>query len=110
MKKSILSIVLAFFIQATVFSQGCLPEGILFTTQAQIDNFQTNYPGCSEIGGNVYIMNSSISNLNGLSVLTSIGGNLWISNNLSLVNISGLSNLTSIGWFLRIEDNPSLTT
>ena len=31
--------------------QGCLPEGIAFTTQEQIDNFQTDYPGCTEIFG-----------------------------------------------------------
>jgi hypothetical protein len=32
-----------------LFSQGCLPEGITFTTQDQIDNFQANYPECTEI-------------------------------------------------------------
>lgn len=26
------------------FSQGCLHEGITFTTQQQIDDFQINYP------------------------------------------------------------------
>jgi hypothetical protein len=48
----------------------CLPEGINFTTQAQIDNFQTNYPGCTEIEGDVLILGSNITNLTGLSVLT----------------------------------------
>ncbi len=33
----------------------CLPEGITFTTQAQIDNFQLNYPGCTEIEGDMKI-------------------------------------------------------
>jgi hypothetical protein len=28
------------------FGCTCLPEGIYFSTQAQIDDFQVNYPGC----------------------------------------------------------------
>ena len=50
----------------------CLPEGITFTTQAQIDSFAVNYPGCTEIDGDVIIGRSNpttdISNLNGLNV------------------------------------------
>ena len=33
----------------------CLPQGIIFTIQAQIDSFQVNYPGCTEIEGYVEI-------------------------------------------------------
>ena len=39
------------FFKDYFLSQPCLPEGITFTTQAQIDSFQTNYPVCSEIEG-----------------------------------------------------------
>ncbi len=34
-------------------AQSCLPDGITFETQAQIDSFQVNYPGCTEVEGNV---------------------------------------------------------
>jgi hypothetical protein len=37
-------------------ARSCLPEGITFTTQADIDNFSTNYPGCTEIEGDVKIV------------------------------------------------------
>ena len=37
------------------WTQSCLPGGITFTTQAQIDSFPINYPGCSEIEGFVEI-------------------------------------------------------
>jgi len=47
MKRPILLIVIAFIIQIEVSSQSCLPDGITFSTQAQIDNFQINYPGCN---------------------------------------------------------------
>lgn len=91
----------------------CLPEGITFYTQEAIDNFQTNYPGCSEIEGNVTITGSSTTNLVGLDVVTSIGGNLAIGlygGTTSLTNLSGLDALTSIGGFLAIWKNQSLTS
>jgi hypothetical protein len=89
----------------------CLPEGITFTTQEQIDNFQTNYPGCTEIEGEVSIgnyMGTDISNLNGLNVLTSIGGDLGIVNNDFLVSMNGLENLTSIGGHFWVQGNNNL--
>ena len=112
----------------------CLPEGITFNTQEQIDNFQTNYPGCAEIEGDVIISDNysgSITNLNGLNVLTSIegyfniyftnnltslgdmnnlisiGGHLWIGYN-SLTSLNGLENLTIIGNHLSIGMNNTL--
>lgn len=59
-----------------MYAQSCLPDGITFTTQAQIDSFQINYPGCTEIEGSVDIYSDDIQNLQGLSVVTSIGGSL----------------------------------
>jgi subtilisin family serine protease len=88
---------------ALLSSQPCLPEGITFETQEQIDNFQTNYPGCTEIEGDVEIDGNNIENLNGLIVLTSIGGSLWIEDDESLTSLNGLNNLTFIGGNLRIE-------
>ncbi len=94
----------------------CLPEGITFTTQEQIDNFQTNYPGCTEIEGNVTINGDNITNLNGLSVLTSIGGDFLIGGcaylqcNPLLTSLTGLDNLTSIGSYLGIKNNYALTS
>jgi len=94
-------------------AQGCLPEGITFKTQAQIDNFQTNYPGCTEIEGDVtidnYILSEKILNLNGLSVLHSIGGNLLIENTPSLSSLNGLNNLVSIGGDLKFYYQSALT-
>ncbi len=88
----------------------CLPEGIIFTTQEQIDNFQTDYPGCTEIEGNVIIEESDIINLNGLSVLTSIGGSLVVYGNNALTNFTGLEGLTTIGNCLEFFRNDSLTS
>ncbi|MEZ5082582.1 MAG: hypothetical protein R2750_03920 [Bacteroidales bacterium] len=92
-------------ITISLFSQSCLPEGITFTTQAQIDSFQICYPGCTEIEGNVEIYGDDITNLNGLYVLTSIGGTLDITWNPSLLSLNGLDSLTSIGGNLKINHN-----
>ena len=53
--------------------------------------------------------NPSLTNLNGLANLTSVGGYLEINNNAFLANLNGLANLTSMGGFLSIRDNASLT-
>jgi len=89
----------------------CLPDGnYYFFTQNEIDNFQTNYPNCTELKGDVTISGYDITNLNGLSVLTSIAGNLSITENNSLTSLTGLDNLTSIGGDLWISENYALTS
>jgi len=86
----------------------CLPQGITFSTQAQIDNFQTTYPGCTQIQGTVEIHGSGITNLSGLNILTSIGSNgedLVIGENDILNDLTGLNSLITIGGSLRIGGN-----
>jgi len=91
-----------------MYAQSCLPEGITFATQAQIDSFQINYPGCDEIEGKVSLGGNNISSLNGLNVITAIGGNLWISNSISLKSLEGLNNLISVGGDISIGGMDSL--
>ena len=115
MKNLSLLILILIFCQITVSSQPCLPGGITFTNQAQIDSFQTNYPTCTEIEGDVRIIGDDISNLNGLSVLTSIWGNLYIGRwypqcNPVLTSLTGLDNVISIGGDIRIWSNEALTS
>jgi len=99
----------------TLLPTTCLPEGITFTTQAEIDNFPTNHPGCNEIEGEVIISGPDITNLNGLSSITSVGGNLIIIKNDLLTNLSGLNALSYVGGYLEIGDvgdegNPVLSS
>ena len=84
-------------------SQGCLPNGITFNNQQQVDNFATNYPGCSEILGDV-VISYGINNLLGLSQITAIQGKLTITNN-TLNNLTGLNNLTNVGSDTKILIN-----
>lgn len=108
--KKLLVVTIGLFFSFMGYSQSCLPEGITFTTQAEIDNFQSNYPGCTEIEGDVQIQGSEITNLNGLSVLTSVGDKFNIVLNYALTSLTGLDNLTSIGDECWIIGNNSLTS
>ncbi|HEY3386129.1 MAG TPA: hypothetical protein VGK46_06455, partial [Saprospiraceae bacterium] len=40
-------------------SQNCLPDGITFERQAQIDSFPILYPGCTQIDGAIVIQELS---------------------------------------------------
>ena len=112
MKKVLIAIILISTL-VSVYSQPCLPEGITFTTQAEIDSFQINYPGCSEIVGKLVIYGSDINNLNGLNSIVTIGSYLgigdWPNGNPSLQSLMGLENLISVGGGVMIEYNPSIT-
>jgi hypothetical protein len=108
MKKLTLLIAFSVIISVSTFSQSCLQNGITFTTQAQIDNFQTNYPGCTEIEGYIKIGSFSgttnIVNLNGLIDINRIEGELNIRQNI-ITDLSGLDNLEYVGGDFSISDN-----
>jgi hypothetical protein len=118
----------------------CLPYGnYYFLTQSEIDSFPSNYPNCTDLEGFVMITDD-IYNLNGLSAVSSISGdlrigywpewwgtwhlkdlaglenlsfidgNLYICSNSELNSLAGLENLTSIGGSLTIFDNDSLNS
>ncbi|MFK5856309.1 MAG: T9SS type A sorting domain-containing protein [Bacteroidota bacterium] len=111
MKKLSVLLGLILVLHTTSFSQfcePCLPEGIEFSFQTQIDNFQVNYPNCTKIKGDVTITSSNILNLIGLSVLDSIGGNLIITETDYLNSLDGLDNLNSIGGNLELLHNETL--
>ncbi len=124
--KKILLTAISFIFILTVKTQivcSCLPDGIYFSSQEKIDSFQQDYPGCTMIEGNVTIAydpwkGSEITNLNGLSLLNSIGGDLQIGNWWSqgfhfgqkLTSLEGLENLISVEGSLHIYSNPSLAS
>jgi len=112
MKKTTLLIIITCICQLTIVSQSCLPEGIVFTTQSQIDSFQENFPNCTEIEGDVFFGeaegNYSITNLDSLIVLKSIGGRLDIIRCENLNNLSGLDSLKTVGSYLTMWQNGSL--
>ncbi len=96
------------FFQLALAGQTCLPTGITFTAQSQIDAFTSNYAGCREVGGTIFIQGASIKNLDSLIHLERISGELYITGNDSLEHLLGLSNLQSVGMAVRVQNNPRL--
>jgi hypothetical protein len=101
-------------IYQTLLPNYCLPEGIIFTTQAQIDSFQVNYPGCATITGDVKIAGGDISNLSGLNGITAMEGELRIggvagNSNANLLSLIGLGNLNYTGW-LKVTNSTALAS
>ncbi len=88
----------------------CIPEGLTFTRQSQIDSFPIQYPSCSFVNGNVSIifLNEPLSGLDSLYPITSIKGNLIIQYANGLEDLEGLQNLTFIGNNLDISFMESL--
>lgn len=111
MKKITIFFFLSLFLTC-INAQPCLPDGIWFLDQESIDHFQINNPNCTKILGDVYINGDDITSLEGLSVVTEIGGTLFIGfyegGNSQLENLDGLHNLTEIGYRLIIMNNDAL--
>ncbi len=69
--------------------------GVTLSSQAEVDAFPTNYPGCSKTKYNVSISGADINDLSPLLQLDTVGS-LVILNNDILENLSGLDNLRSM--------------
>jgi hypothetical protein len=90
----------------------CAVDTIILTTQAQINNFTTNYPTCTT--PKYLIINGAgaspaITSLAGLSSITQVINKLEI-RNTSITSLAGLSSLTQIGDTLLLERNNTLTS
>ena len=79
-----------------------------------MDDTLTNLDGLSgitSVGYDLYISdNDALTNLDGLSGITgSLAGDLVIGTNAVLTNLDGLGTLTSVGGELKINNNAALT-
>ena len=98
-----------FFINAS-FGQSCLPDGITFTTQEQVDNFTTDYPGCTEIGGTVVLSipgNPGLIDLSGINHITKIHGTISGGSSAWPIPLSPLTSLTHLDY-ISIVNEPGL--
>ena len=99
---------------ATLFNisanAACPMGNLTLSTQAQVDAFPVNYPGCSNLSVNLTIQGADITNLDGLSGLVTIDGILLIQYSHALVDITGLMNITTITRELQFEECHALTS
>jgi uncharacterized repeat protein (TIGR01451 family) len=90
----LISAILAVTTSLTWAQSSCLPEGITFTTQDEVDNFVLNYPDCSYIEGPVIIKGLNITDLSPLQGIRKVF-TLTI-DSTGLTSLSGLNNLDTI--------------
>jgi|TARA_R110000737_G_scaffold289922_1_gene296453 hypothetical protein len=93
---------LVFIVALLSIHADCPTSDIVLTSQADIDAFPSNYPGCTNMLHHVTIEESvagKIVNLNGLSQLTSIGGDFFILNNSALTDLTGLGSLMKVRFW-----------
>jgi hypothetical protein len=113
MLKNYLFFLIAILLSWSLSAQCPNSNNVILLSQSEVDAFMDIYPNCTAINGNLIIglptTETDITDLSGLSAITSVGGYLRIRNNPSLTNLDGLSALTSVGGYLRIRDNPALT-
>jgi len=81
---------------------------ITITNQYDMNQFALNYPGCTQIPGNLRIETSNITDLSQLVQITSVAGGIYIGET-NLTNLNGLQNITHVGHDVRIRNNPLLT-
>lgn len=88
-------------------AQDCLPEGIIFETQEEVDSFIIKYPDCERILGYLGInswMSPKIENLDGLVNIKHIEGHLFVTRSYPLIDFTGFENLLRIGGSLILEE------
>ena len=99
-------LILGLFVSSLLSAQSCLPDGISLTRQGQVDSFQINFPGCTQIDGLLNIA-GEVENVFALGVLQSVDG-LWIDGTKNLQSLAGLESLKIIDGQLVIMWNEKL--
>ncbi len=137
--QKLLFLFIVMFSAQFVLSQ-CPSGEIILASQSDIDNFTTNYPNCTDLLGDLNISDFNdndasdpITNLDGLSGITSVNGDLLLRSCPELTDVQGLNQVETISglfWMrgldlitdlnitnnletissIRIEDLPLLTT
>jgi len=88
----------------------CPSGDITFSSQAQIDNFPTDYPGCTNIPGNLTISANDINDLSGLKQVATVEKSINICDNPILTSLDGLKyDGITAGEGLSIKNNDALT-
>ena len=82
-------------------------NNLTFNQQSQLDDFLINNRDCASVASNILVDGNNITNLNGLSNLNKLLGNLIIQNT-SLRTLDGLNNIDCINGDVEIRDNSQL--
>ena len=103
MRKTITFFLISFSVLTSGISQRCLADGIILTSQAQVDSFRINFPDCRVIEGDLTIRSGNIDSLTALSRIDSVLGNL-ITRGFTRAAYEDLENLKYVGKGFKIEN------
>lgn len=106
----VLSLLLWFLTQTMHENAPCLSGQIMFTRQGQVDSFKIRNPGCDQINGDLIISGPNITNLDSLSVIKSINGQLFVTGTNNLKNLNGLSGMQSVTGLLELNSVKQITS
>lgn len=106
--KNCYSLFLFLFLLTNCLNAQCPTGNVNLSSQADVVDFLTNYPTCTQIDGDLTIA-SSVNDISGLVNITSVQGTLTITNS-DITNLTGLSGLQTIGGDFEIFNNSMLTT
>jgi hypothetical protein len=98
----LITLLAASFISQPAWGVDCSSSDIGLSTQAAVDNFQATYGGggvCDSVIGTLSVEGNDISNVNGLTNITSVGGALHILSNAVLTDLAGLMHPDDISLY-----------
>ncbi|MFN4080102.1 MAG: T9SS type A sorting domain-containing protein [Saprospiraceae bacterium] len=106
----LLAVLLHSAFAAPIAEAQCPAGDVELLTQADVNAFVSAYPTCTTINGYLQIGDffTDITNLSGLSALTSVVGSLIVQGNPDLPNLNGLHNIATVGDELVIVYNDML--
>lgn len=110
MIKQLKLLLLALFIgSSAIVNAQCVPYDTLLETQADVDDFVSNYSNCAIVSHNLIIgsnsgdaINDPIVDISELSFITTIEKNFTIQYT-ELTNLNGLQNLSAVGESFNIQ-------
>ncbi|MCB9081807.1 MAG: T9SS type A sorting domain-containing protein [Lewinellaceae bacterium] len=109
LKVNVFGIVLVISLWGSLHGHAQCSGDLILFSQADVDNFETNYPSCPQFSGSITVLGAGITNLNGLSGLTKVGSlNFLFANGLT--SLAGLNNLDTIVGALSLFNNGGLTS
>jgi hypothetical protein len=86
-------------------AQPCFPEGLVFKTQEELNQFPIDNPNCTIIEGDLSIDGYWIDDLSPLSNIMEIQGNFTHYYNAYLYDFTGMDKLTKIGGTFRVANS-----
>jgi hypothetical protein len=103
-------IILFLLTQSALLAQPCFPFGKTLSSQKEIDDFFTDYPGCTVIEGPLVIDDLDdgtvdIQNLEGLNGITELQSNLEFFGCWLLSDFSGMNQVRRIDGSLDVQSN-----